>query len=175
MSNVMDYAKWFIDQNLDTPQNTLKGNIKLQKLLFFAQLISLVKNNKRLFDDNFYAFTNGMVIEDVRLMYCNNYRELCKYEPNSISEEDIEILNITKDIYGNLDSNELSSMSHEFAYWEKYLKKATKSTGFKVTELSKIPNKELEADLDNIKNVLRAYDLSKNFDSNEIDEEDLDY
>lgn len=30
-NNVFDYAKWFLDNNLDTPRNTFKGNMKLQK------------------------------------------------------------------------------------------------------------------------------------------------
>ena len=48
MKNVFDYAKWLMDNNLDNPRNTFKGNMKLQKLLFFAQLISPAKNKKRL-------------------------------------------------------------------------------------------------------------------------------
>lgn len=58
-TNVLDYTKWFLENNLDTPRNTFKGNMKLQKLLFFAQLISLTKNNKLLFDEQFCAFENG--------------------------------------------------------------------------------------------------------------------
>ena len=34
-ATVFDYAKWFLENNLDTPRNTFKGNMKLQKLLFF--------------------------------------------------------------------------------------------------------------------------------------------
>ena len=58
-NTVFDYAKWFLENDLDTPRNTFKGNMKLQKLLFFAQLISLAKNNKLLFDEEFCAFENG--------------------------------------------------------------------------------------------------------------------
>ena len=67
--NVFDVTKWFLENNLDTPRDTFKGNMKLQKLLFFAQLISLAKNNKLLFDDEFCAFENGMVMEKIRIAY----------------------------------------------------------------------------------------------------------
>ena len=49
-NTIYDYTNWFLENNLDNPRNTYKGNMKLQKLLFFAQLISLAKNNKLLFE-----------------------------------------------------------------------------------------------------------------------------
>ena len=39
MTNIVEpkkVAEWFIQKNLDNPTNTFKGNMKLQKLLFFA-------------------------------------------------------------------------------------------------------------------------------------------
>ena len=94
-TNVFDYTKWFLENNLDTPRNTFKGNMKLQKLLFFAQLISLAKNNKLLFNDQFCAFENGMVMENVRLKYKNNLGELLNYKRNELNDEELEILELT--------------------------------------------------------------------------------
>lgn len=41
MSNAINYAKYIIRNGLDTNHNTYDGNMKLQKLLFFADYISL--------------------------------------------------------------------------------------------------------------------------------------
>ena len=95
--------------------------MKLQKLLFFAQLISLAKNNKLLFDEEFCAFENGMVMENVRLEYKNNLSKLLNYSGNDLSEDDLEILELTKNIYGSEDADTLSNMTHQFEYWKKYL------------------------------------------------------
>ena len=144
--NVFDYAKWFIDNNLDNPRDTFKGNMKLQKLLFFAQLISLAKNNKLLFDDCFCAFASGMVMENVRLEYKNNLNGLLNYKGNDLTKEDIEILELTKEIYGSGDADTLSNMTQQFSY-------------FKNKNKSVVPNKELKKELDNIKDVLYAYEI----------------
>ena len=59
----LEITKWFINQDLDEPKNKKDGNIKLQKLLFFSQLIYMAKNEgKTMFDDEFCAFEHGMVL-----------------------------------------------------------------------------------------------------------------
>ena len=158
-ANVFDFSKWFLDNNLDTPRNTFKGNMKLQKLLFFAQLISLAKNNKLLFEENFCAFENGMVLEDVRLKYRNNLEELLGYSSAKLSDEQLQVLELTKNIYGNEDADALSNMSHQFDYWKKYFENSNGQNNYKNKDKAKVPNDELKKDLDNIKDVLYAYEV----------------
>ena len=159
MKNVFDYAKWLMDNNLDNPRNTFKGNMKLQKLLFFAQLISLAKNNKLLFDEEFCAFENGMVMESVRLEYKNNLDKLLNYKGNDLTKEDIEVLNLTKEIYGKENADTLSKMTHQFDYWRKYLNLSNNNFSFKNKKKSYVPNYELKKELDNIRDVLDAYEI----------------
>ena len=171
--NVFDYTKWFLENNLDTPRNTFKGNMKLQKLLFFAQLISIAKNNKLLFDDQFCAFENGMVMESVRLKYKNNLNELLNYKRKKLSNEELEILELTKNIYGDENADTLSNMTHQFEYWKKYLQISNNKNEFKDKNKSLVPNEELKSELDNIRDVLDAYTI---MNSNVFKtEEDLDY
>lgn len=172
-TNVLDYAKWFIDNNLDTPRNTFKGNMKLQKLLFFAQLISLVKNNKLLFDEEFCAFENGMVMENVRLEYKNNLSKLLNYSGNDLSKDDLEVLELTKNIYGSEDADTLSNMTHQFEYWKKYLSLSNNQFDYKDKKKSVVPNKELEKELDNIRDVLDAYKIMNSEEFKSMEE--LDY
>ena len=172
-NNVLDYVKWFLDHNLDTPRNTFKGNMKLQKLLFFAQLISLAKNNSLLFEDEFCAFENGMVMEKVRLEYKNNLSSLLNYPNNELSKGDLEVLELTKEIYGSEDADTLSNMTHQFEYWKKYLSLSSNKFDYKNKKKAVVPNKELEKELDNIRDVLDAYKI---MNSDVVSKrEDLDY
>lgn len=172
-TNVFDYTKWFLENNLDTPRNTFKGNMKLQKLLFFAQLISLAKNNKLLFDDQFCAFENGMVMENVRLKYKNNLDELLNYRRNKLTDEELEILELTKNIYGSENADTLSNMTHQFEYWKKYLQISNNEFDFKDKNKSLVPNEELEKELDNIRDVLDAYNIMNSEEFKSMEE--LDY
>lgn len=172
-TNVFDCAKWFLENNLDTPRNSLEGNMKLQKLLFFAQLISLAKNNKLLFEEEFCAFENGMVMENVRLEYKNNLKKLLNYKRKELTPEELEILELTKNIYGSEDSETLSNMTHQFEYWKKYLQKSNNESNFKDKNKSFVPNKELKKELDNIRDVLDAYNIINNEETKIT--EDLDY
>lgn len=172
-ANVFDYAKWFLENNLDTPRNTFKGNMKLQKLLFFAQLISLVNNNRVLFEDEFCAFQNGMVMEKVRLEYKNNLAKLLNYKRKELSNEDIEILELTKKIYGSEDADILSNMTHQFEYWKKYLNLSNNEFDYKDKMKAIVPNSELQKELDNIRDVLDAYEIMNSDEFKSMEE--LDY
>lgn len=173
MNSILDYVKWFLDHNLDNPRNTFKGNMKLQKLLFFAQLISLAKYNKLLFKEEFCAFENGMVMENIRLEYKNNLEGLLNYKNKKLSKEDIDVLNLTAQIYGVENADTLSNMSHQFEYWKKYLNLSNVKDNYKDKTKALVPNIELKKELDNIKDVLDAYELmnSQKFKK----DEELDY
>ena len=172
-ASVIDYTKWFLENNLDTPRNTFKGNMKLQKLLFFAQLISLAKNNKLLFDEEFCAFEKGMVMENIRLEYKNHLSDLLNYNRKNLPPEDIEVLELTKKIYGSEDADTLSNMTHQFECWKKYLSFSNNETNYKNKNKSKIPNKELKKELEGIKDVLDAYEIINSPEYKETEE--LDY
>lgn len=156
-ANVFDISKWFLEHNLDTPRNTFKGNMKLQKLLFFSQLISLAQNGETLFDERFSAFENGMVVEPVRKMYKDNLNNILNYKSQKLNEKQVEILELTKKIYGMEDADTLSEMSHEFTYWNKYYNYSRDENNYKDKNKAEIPNEELSKELDNIRDVLYAF------------------
>lgn len=121
MKNVFDYVKYFMQKatNLD---NSKDGNMKLQKLLTFSNLINMTLNNEPLFNENLYAFKNGCVVEPVRLKYINEYYKLKQdsnnFKPN-FSNSEFEVLNITLGIFDKLSATELSDLNHEFDFWKK--------------------------------------------------------
>lgn len=163
----VEITKWFINQDLDEPKNKKDGNIKLQKLLFFSQLIYMAKNNgKTMFDDEFCAFEHGMVLEDIRKIYHNNYKQITKQakeETIIFPKEIVETLELTKEIFGNCSADELSDLSHEFDAWNKYYNNSTEKK-LKIVwhnkEKSKVPYSELQKELYRIQKVLTAYEMT---------------
>lgn len=163
-------ARWFINQNLDNPSNSRDGNMKLQKLLFFSQLIYMCQNKgKTMYNDEFNAFEHGMVLEKVRLEYQNNFNELYKESNSAVNiPEDVErALILTKKIFGDCSANDLSDMSHQFKAWNKYFTKSINKTGGYNKLKSKVPYSELKEELYKIEKVLSAYDSSSKIQEGE--------
>ncbi len=168
-------AKWFMQQNLDIPKNSFSGNTKLQKLLFFAQLIYMYQNNNEtMYNQEFNAFEHGMVLEDVRQEYCSNFNKLNLESKEYIQlPEDIEkSLKLTRDIFGSYSPDELSEMSHQFKAWNKYFRKSMRLTANNMVDgfnknMSKVPYDELKEELYKIEKVLNAYESSSNLKNSE--------
>lgn len=163
MCKAMDIAKWFIKNGYEAP-NSFDGNMKLNKLLYFAQLISLVKRDKALFKDELYAFEHGMVVENIRKEYCNNYNdfidESVKFDENFLDDEK-NILVITKDIFGEINAEELSELTHQHDCWNDYYNKSKinnwHSKTDSIVKIETIIN-DYQGDLDLIRNILSAYE-----------------
>ena len=164
MTNIVNpkiVAEWFIQRNLDNPPNTGKGNMKLQKLLFFSQLIYMCKNNgETMYEDKFSAFDNGMVLEPVRQEYLRNYKHLKEEASHNIElPEDVkEALTITEDVFGKCTADELSELSHQFNSWSKYLNLSIEENNFHNKEKAIVPYEDLEKELYRMNKVLKAYE-----------------
>lgn len=128
MCKAMNVAGWFIKNDFDAP-NSKDGNLKLNKLLYFAQMISLSRRRKPLFDENLYAFKNGVVVEDIRQEYCNRYSQFIE-EANSseynFNDEEVDILNITKRLFMDVSPKDLSMLTHEHECWKDYYNRSRK-------------------------------------------------
>ncbi len=120
MRDVFDYAKYFI-KNATGLNNSFDGNMKLQKLLVFSNLVNMVLNNEPLFEDKLYAFRNGCIVDTVRIRYRNDYSKLKKesesFEAN-FSDDELESLEMTLNIFDKLTAKELSDLNHEFDFWK---------------------------------------------------------
>ena len=111
-------SQTFIDDNKEREGIT---NLKLQKILYFAQAYYLAKFNKPLFNNNIEAWEYGPVIPDV-------YRRFKKYgskpiileeDESSLSEKDKEIL--LKEIwetFGGYSVSRLVDITHAHAPWK---------------------------------------------------------
>lgn len=170
----IDVAKWFMNQDIEGIDNSKDGNMKLQKLLFFAQMIYMCRNNgDTMFEEEFNAFEHGMVLQNVLWKYKDNFEELEKESKQKVEmPNDIEeILITTKEIFGECSPKELSEMTHELKAWNKYYRKSILFGGKYNQAKSKVPYKELEEDLYRMKKILNAYDKESLLENNEEEED----
>ena len=160
MSDVFDYAKYFIKQDLDTQNNTFDGNMKLQKLLVLADLVSLAEFDKPLFDDAIYAFRQGCVIEKVRLRYRNDFFGFVEDSRNfnpDFTQDDYDVLGLTTAIFGSLSARELSELNHSFAFWDDAYKKSIQNNGYKNKDASVVTVEAMRKEIDKIRDVIALY------------------
>lgn len=161
MLRAIDVAKWFVSNNCDNPRDTYDGNMKLQKLIYFSQLIHLARTGDVLFEDPICAFANGSVIEDVRLYYKNNIKGLINeaMQLGNFSENEVITLQITEAIFCNLSAKELSELNHLHESW-KIAYNRSLINGIPQKHLSEIRISDIEEyDLGNIRDTIKAYEL----------------
>lgn len=131
-TTAIDIANWFIvkanSEKLDDTISEGVTNLKLQKLLYFAQAAHLsIYSKKPLFHDEIVAWKLGPVIEDV-------YRQFKKSNSNPIpkpSNEDYlkidsgqtAFLENVWSIFGKFSAAKLVKMSHEHQPWKQAYEK----------------------------------------------------
>lgn len=160
MRDVYDFAKFFIKNGADSMPNTFDGNMKLQKLLVFADFISLIEYDERLFEDDILAFKNGCVIEKVRLRYKNDYsgfkHDSDIYQPD-FTEKEYEVLNIVRDIFGTAPAKELSEINHTFKFWSDAYNNGLDEKGYHHKDRSVVDMASEQEDMERMKEILAAY------------------
>jgi len=125
-TNALSVAKWFVDRaNTEFVDDggIAEGltNLKLQKLLYFAQAVSLSLNDTLLFRDRIEAWKFGPVVPSV-------YQELKKFgnapvemAMDGVSTLSTEITSILEDVwslYGKFASHELVNITHNHLPWK---------------------------------------------------------
>lgn len=118
-----DVAKWFLARNRQEEINGADGisNLKLQKLLYYAQGCTLALTDNPLFDDDILAWKHGPVVSNV-------YHEYKHFEDNSIvlnnfefspfSPELSSILENVYQMFGQFSAWKLRNMTHEETPWK---------------------------------------------------------
>jgi len=120
-NSALDIAYWFVNRAIkDAKENSdYMTQLKIQKLLYFAQAISLKDNNKTLFFDSIMCWTYGPVVESVR-------KEFISYNKNPIKEGKKvcfdklteKVLEETYKKYGIYTANHLVELSHHEKAWK---------------------------------------------------------
>ena len=164
MNTAETYALYFMKRKLDKEPNTFAGNMKLQKLLVFADLISMAETCLPLFTENIYAFENGYVVEDIRKLYRNNYAELKRKSDDLIPDFSIgefKILATTEIVYGSLSPMQLSRLSHQYAFWLDAYNNGLTASGYRNKEMSIISNESMQKEIEDVRSYISQHPLKE--------------
>ncbi len=97
--------------------HTGMDEMKMHKLMYFAQKESLMYNREVLFDEDFYGWKYGPVLKSVRYEYLTG--SLFVNATSSVSPTTKELLQSVLKRYGAISSWKLSSLSHDEFSWKK--------------------------------------------------------
>ena len=111
---VADYFINLANQQVIDERGTVEGitNLKLQKILYFAQAAHLAVHEKPLFKEDIEAWKFGPVIPSVYRKY-KKYTNTAIPNPKAIPEFDEQLINFLNSI--SLLSKELLTLSNSFA------------------------------------------------------------
>ena len=113
-------AKWFLQNNDTLYASDGDSNLKLQKLLYYAQCMHLAVFEEPLYTEEVQAWENGPVIRNVYDQY--RYKELgfkamedAKVKLSAFQEDLLRVVNI---VYGSKSPTELIALTHEEKPWQ---------------------------------------------------------
>lgn len=122
MTTASNVAKYFL--TLSQPdEGDYISNLKLQKLVYYAQGFHVALFNKPLFDEPIHAWEHGPVVKSL-------YHEYKEYGSNAIpipvgfdcaahfSNDELELLNEVWNVYGQFSAWKLRNMTHEEPPWK---------------------------------------------------------
>ena len=157
--NGHEVAKWFIFNNHQLANGYIDGNIKLNKLLYFANLMFYCINRELLIEDDFVAFPKGPVIFSIYKDYRYNGLDEIPADDfvNGINKEQEQILNIINFLYGNKDVNELVEISHSHNIWNEKKDLIPQNP---IIEFDKISQEFIDY-YNNLYNIYKDMDFSK--------------
>lgn len=118
-------------------------NLKLQKLLYFVQALSLMIFGKNAFPEKILAWSYGPVVKEVYQQYKENHANDIKSDSSvkKLSSGVYKLIEEVINCYGSIEANKLIDFTHEEEPWIK-------------TEINK------EIDIDLIKNYFnKVYDI----------------
>ncbi len=121
----LDIAKWFLWYNnevvmVDSDADYI-SNLKLQKLLYYAQGSFLAIKDQLLFGDDLLAWEHGPVVSEVYQKYKKYRSDGIPFEEeykNNIAKEDEELLKEVYRVFGKYSAWGLREMTHNETPWK---------------------------------------------------------
>lgn len=120
MVNAIDISKWFLANNSQVASATRKGNIKLQKLLYYSKAMYYAVNNEQLFSESFEAWENGPVVRDAYREYRHNGlpENFKKADCPELDRNVEKVLKVVNYVYGSQTSDSLIDLTHNEEPWK---------------------------------------------------------
>jgi len=130
MLRAKEVAKYFISKDPErklfnknivvyNKRKFYEGNARINKYLFLAQVVHLAKFDNKLFLDDFVAYDNGPIIEEIM----NTYSTLIDFKDEIIlNDNNKEFLDKIYFSLENASIEELIEITHEDPEWQKLSK-----------------------------------------------------
>jgi len=116
-----DVAEYYLCCSTDKDSGDLISNLKIQKLVYYAQGIHLAATGKPLFDDEIVAWMHGPVVEKLYHTYKGNYDG--PIEPTTgyvMPKFDAQTKQLLDEVYrmlGQYSAWKLREMTHKETPW----------------------------------------------------------
>lgn len=143
MVSCHDVADYFIWKEQDEEASEGITNLKLQKLVYYAQGFYLAIHHKPLFHEPIVAWQHGPVVPDLYHRFKQNgagpIEPSPDYDPSSLSRESVELMDEVYEVYGQFSGWRLRNMTHQEPTWRRAWEKTAGG------ESGVIPHNELQA------------------------------
>jgi uncharacterized phage-associated protein len=119
MTEAIDVANWLLG-SIDREAGDSLTNLKLQKLVYYAQAWALARLGKPLFEEDFEAWTHGPIVPSLYDKF-KDYRWQALPYPDYVPEFDPDVETLFEEIlevYGGLSARHLENLTHSEAPWK---------------------------------------------------------
>lgn len=117
MATVKDIASYLIYAYEKMTESKFEdGELKLQKLIYFAQRESIALTGEKLFNENIYGWVHGPVVEELRFFLEDNYEP---YEEDKLNVKEKYVIDNVLAQYSHYSAWYLRNLSHEEKCWKK--------------------------------------------------------
>lgn len=113
-----EVAKWFIYNNPELASGYIDENTKINKLLYFSNLMYFCINGENMISDDFIAFPNGPVVFSVYRDYRYNGLNQPPQQAPALDANYCKVLNIISFVYSDRSTKELVDESHSHSLWK---------------------------------------------------------
>lgn len=115
MENLLDVASYIFNRYYETKGECI-DEMKLHKMLYFAQRESLIQNREPLFAETFYGWKFGPILKEIRSAYRENtfLKNICEDVVNRIKP----VMDKIFEEYADKESWSLSRLTHGEISWK---------------------------------------------------------
>ncbi len=116
-NDVADFFLSSVDSEIDGDQIT---NLKLQKLLYYAQGLSLAILDRPIFQEKIFHWEHGPVVDVIYHQYKTHQKAPLPptyIEPDKYQDDELYILNRVRSDYGQYSAWKLRNMTHQEQPW----------------------------------------------------------
>ncbi|WP_073507741.1 Panacea domain-containing protein [Streptobacillus notomytis] len=113
-----EISKWILEKNPSLCFGTYDGNVKLNKLLYFSNLMYYTLYDENLIDDKFTKWDNGPVIKSIYVDYrYHDCKEIKSSKSIEFDDKVKKVIDIINFVYSDKTANALSDETHNHSIW----------------------------------------------------------